>query len=216
MIHRRGRGGRGGLAEEASSLRVDVGEGGWVEYHESFLPADEADEVFRVLRRGVAWEQFRNHLWVFPRLTAFVADAGVAYRYSGVTHTGSGWPHELSDLRRRVEEVAAASFNGVLLNLYRDGNDSMGRHADAEPELGPSPLVASVSLGAVRTFVLRHRSRGHRRSGGHKRTYELAPGSLLLMGGTLQHFWVHELPKTRDPVGERLNLTFRNFVGRKD
>lgn len=185
---------------------VDLRDGGWIRYWERFLTPPEADRLFAALRRDVEWEQFRNHLWLFPRLTAFVADAGVVYRYSGVTHEGAGWPPDLLGLRRRIEKLTGASFNGVLLNLYRDGSDSMGRHADAEPVLGPNPIVASVSLGAVRSFVLRHgRSK-------EKRALDLAHGSLLLMGGTLQHHWTHELPKTNAAVGERINLTFRRFI----
>jgi alkylated DNA repair dioxygenase AlkB len=185
---------------------VALRDGGWIRYWEDFLAPCEADRLFAALRRDVPWAQFRNRLWVFPRLTGFVADAGVVYRYSGVSHVGSGWSPELSDIKVKVERRTGASFNGVLLNLYRDGTDSMGRHADAEPELGQNPLVASVSLGAVRPFVLRHRSSKE------KRALDLAHGSLLLMGGTLQHHWVHELPKTAQPVGERINLTFRSFL----
>jgi len=190
----------------ANGETVALRDGGWIRYWTDFLPTLEADQFFEALRREVPWEQFRNRLWTFPRLTAFTGDAGVIYRYSGVQHAGSGWTPSLLDIRRRVEQVTAASFNGVLLNLYRDGSDSMGRHADAESELGPNPLVASVSLGAVRTFVLRHTASKE------KRTLDLAHGSLLVMGGTLQHHWVHELPKTKDQVGERINLTFRRFI----
>lgn len=186
---------------------VALRDGGWVRYWPTFLSAVEADRFFVALRRDVPWEQLRNHLWTFPRLTAFAGDPGVVYRYSGVTHVGEGWSIDLLALRQRVEAVTGSTFNGVLLNLYRDGNDSMGRHADAEPELGPNPLVASVSLGAVRSFVLRHTASRE------KCRFELAHGSLLLMGGSLQHHWQHELPKSKDPVGERLNLTFRYFVG---
>jgi len=185
--------------------RIEARDGGWILYLEDFLPAAEADGFFTQLRAQVPWEQFRNRLWTFPRLTAFTADTGVVYRYSGVTHSGVGWTSPLLAIRERVEHAAEAPFNGVLLNLYRDGNDSMGRHADAEPELGQNPLVASVSLGAVRTFVLRHND-GHEKIG-----FDLAHGSLLVMGGTLQHHWKHELPKTKHPVGERINLTFRHF-----
>jgi len=187
---------------------VELRDGGWIRYWEQLLPPPDADRLLDTLRREVPWEQLRNHLWTFPRLTAFVGDAGVVYRYSGVTHAGSGWPSYLCAVRRRIQDIAGAHFDGVLLNRYRDGNDSMGRHADAEAELGPNPLVASLSLGAVRTFVLRHRTRRE------KRTLDLAHGSLLLMGGTLQHHWVHELPKTTQSVGERINLTFRRFAGR--
>jgi alkylated DNA repair dioxygenase AlkB len=185
---------------------IELRDGGWIRYWEHFLLEPEADRLFEALRRDVPWQQFRNRLWTFPRLTAFVADAGVVYRYSGVQHAGDGWAPGLLDVRRRAEQVTATTFNGVLLNLYRDGNDSMGPHADAELELGLNPLVASVSLGAVRPFVLRHKASKE------KRALDLAHGSLLLMGGTLQHHWVHELPKTKQPIGERINLTFRRFI----
>lgn len=190
----------------ATGDRVELRDGGWIRYWDRFLSRREADRLFATLRGQVPWEQLRNHLWTFPRLTAFAADPGVVYRYSGVTHTGAGWAPALADVRQCVERTAAAPFNGVLLNLYRDGRDSMGRHADAEPELGVNPLVASLSLGAVRGFVLRHEASGE------KRVVELAHGSLLLMGGTLQHHWTHALPKTKQPVAERINLTFRHFL----
>ena len=185
---------------------IALRDGGWIRYEPDFLPAPEADHLFAALRRDLPWAQFRNHLWTFPRLTAFTADVGIVYRYSGVSHVGSGWSSELLAIKGRVEEASGTFFNGVLLNLYRDGNDSMGRHADNEPELAENPLVASVSLGATRTFVLRHRA------GKESLHLDLAHGSLLIMGGTLQHHWVHELPKTRHPAGERINLTFRRFV----
>ena len=114
-------------------------DGGWIRYWARFLAATEAERLFAALRDSVPWEQFRNHLWTFPRLTAFVADAGLVYRYSGVTHTGEGWPAGLLAVRRQVERQSGARFNGVLLNLYRDGSDSMGRHADAEPRARPEP-----------------------------------------------------------------------------
>jgi alkylated DNA repair dioxygenase AlkB len=187
---------------------VELRDGGWLRYWEHFLAVSEADRLLEALRGDVPWEQFRNRLWTFPRLTAFIGDAGVVYRYSGVKHAGCGWPPNLLELRHRIEQLTATTFNGLLLNLYRDGNDSMGRHADAEAELGPNPLVASVSLGAVRSFVLRHKASKE------KRTLDLAHGSLLVMGGSLQHHWMHELPKTTQQVGERINLTFRRFIAR--
>ena len=196
----------GGPVTAATEDRVELRDGGWIRYWPRFLSQPKADRLFGWLRREVSWEQLRNRLWTFPRLTAFAADPGVVYRYSGVTHTGAGWAPALADVRRRIERTTGAQFNGVLLNLYRDGRDSMGRHADAEPELGVNPFVASLSLGAVRCFVLRHEASGE------KRVFELAHGSLLLMGGTLQHHWTHELPKTAGPVGERINLTFRRFI----
>jgi alkylated DNA repair dioxygenase AlkB len=106
-----------------------------------------------------------------------------------------------------VGELSGTEFNAVLLNLYRDGRDGMGWHADDEPELGRNPVIASVSLGAPRRFCLRHRRRKDL-----KLDLELPRGSLLVMAGPMQHHWVHALPKTRRPVGERINLTFRRVA----
>jgi alkylated DNA repair dioxygenase AlkB len=109
----------------------------------------------------------------------------------------------LAQLRTAVEAATGHRYNSVLLNYYRDGADSMGMHSDDEPELGPQPAIASLSYGATRTFVLRHK--------GSKRTlkFELADGNLLLMAGSLQQHWLHGINKTAKQVGARLNLTFR-------
>jgi alkylated DNA repair dioxygenase AlkB len=144
----------------------------------------------------------------FPRLTAWFADDGLVYRYSGVTHEGTGWLPELLDVKQRVEAASGASFNSLLLNLYRDGRDSIGFHTDAEPELGLKPVVASVSLGAVRQFILKHKKTGE------KLDFRLAHGSLLVMAGSCQHHWLHGVPKTDAVVGERINLTFREITAR--
>ena len=122
-----------------------------------------------------------------------------------MTHVGPGWTPTLLDAKRHVEAAAGAAFNSVLLNRYRGGRDSIGMHADDEPELGVNPVVASVSLGAVRTFVLRHRKSRE------KIALPLAHGSLLVMGGTCQRHWLHGVPKTEQPVGERINLTWRRI-----
>ena len=142
-------------------------------------------------------------------MTAWYADAGLTYSYSGVTHHAVAWTATLADIRRRVEQAAQTPFNSLLLNYYRDGNDSIGYHTDAEPELGVNPAIASISLGAVRQFVLKHiKTRD-------KLSLDLAHGSLLVMGGTCQHHWVHGVPKTKPAVGPRINLTFRNIVSGK-
>jgi alkylated DNA repair dioxygenase AlkB len=112
----------------------------------------------------------------------------------------------LLELKSRVESAAGAEFNSLLLNLYRDGRDSIGMHADDELELGVNPVIGSVSLGNVRRFVLRHKKRGERLS------FDLAHGSLIVMAGTSQHHWVHGVPKTVKPVGKRINLTFRTIL----
>ncbi len=186
---------------------IPLRDGGTLYYDETFFPRAEADALFERLRRDVPWRQEAGRGRPFPRLTAWFADPGLSYSYSGVTHHAQPWTPDLADVRRRVEAASGAAFNSLLLNLYRGGRDSIGFHADDEPELGPNPVVASVSLGAVRRFVLKHRRT--------RETIELplAPGSLLVMGGTCQHHWLHGVPKTAAPVGERINLTFRKIVG---
>jgi alkylated DNA repair dioxygenase AlkB len=136
-----------------------------------------------------------------PRLTAWHGDA--AYTYSGLTLTPLPFTPLLQQIRAGVESATGHRFNSVLLNYYRDGRDSMGMHSDDEPELGSTPAIASLSLGATRTFILRHkRSRQTAR-------IDLPDGSLLLMRGTLQQNWLHGINKTVRPIGPRLNLTFR-------
>ena len=137
-------------------------------------------------------------------------DPDAFYTYSGRTFTPNPWTPELLAIKERVDRAAGAAFNSVLVNYYRDGRDSMGEHADDEPELGPAPdnvLIASVSLGAPRRFVLRHRRSGATRE------WALGDGNLLVMGGTTQRHWRHRVPRTAVPVGPRMNLTFRVIVG---
>jgi alkylated DNA repair dioxygenase AlkB len=204
--------------------RIDILDGGTIYYDESFYRKEEADALFDELRADTPWQQERGRMGPFPRLTAWYADTGLTYTYSGVTHAAIPWTLSLAEVRRRVEEAAGRflpsphggrgaggegeplKFNSVLLNYYRDGQDSMGYHTDDEPELGVNPAIASISLGAVRQFVLKHPATGE------KLKYDLAHGSLLVMGGTCQHHWVHGVPKTKAAVGPRINLTFRNVI----
>ena len=183
-------------------------DGGTVRYDPGFLPPGEADRYLAYLLTRIAWEE-RQGLFghPLPRLTAWFADRGVDYRYSGVVHTGAGWDDVVEEIRRKVEEATAGRFNSVLLNRYRGGRDSVAWHADDEPELGETPLIASVSLGATRKFALKHKDSSDRRA------YLLAHGSLLVMGGTLQRHYLHALPKTTEAVGVRINLTFRWTAG---
>ena len=177
-----------------------------------FLPVAEATALLAHLTVAAAWEQRTIRLFgqAFPqpRLTAWYGDAGARYTYSGLAWEPRPWLPVLARLRQRLEAATHARYNSVLLNLYRDGRDSMGWHADDEPELGPAPAIASLSLGAVRRFRLRPRAGlAHAPLG-----IDLPPGSLLLMRGPTQQRWQHALPKTARPVGPRLNLTFR-WVG---
>ncbi len=183
---------------------TEVADGGAILFAPDFLSETEADQLFAKLVVDAAWRQERS-IWghMAPRLTAYYADPSVDYRYSGVTHEGVGWPENLTWVKDRIEKQVEESFNSVLLNLYRDGDDSMGFHADDEKELGENPTVPSLSLGATRSFVLRHKKSKQ------KLTYQLTHGSLLVMAGSLQHFWKHAIPKTKAKVGQRINLTFR-------
>jgi alkylated DNA repair dioxygenase AlkB len=186
--------------------RREIHDGGRLLYEAAFFPREEADALFVSLRDDIPWRQEAVGGRPLPRLNAWFADAGLTYRYSGLTHHGSGWPPGLVSLRRRIEDTSGAAFNSLLLNRYRDGTDSIGFHTDAEPELGSNPVVATASFGAEREFVLKH-----------KRTretlvYRLGHGSLLVMGGTSQHHWLHAVPKAPDAVGGRISLTFRRIV----
>ena len=183
-------------------------------FDSTFLPAAEAGALLAQLTADVAWEQ--RSIRIFgqeipqPRLTAWYGDAEARYTYSGLAWEPRPWLPALHALRQRLEAATGACFNSVLLNLYRNGRDSMGWHADDEPELGPAPAIASLSLGATRRFRLRPCRTGpaHAPFG-----LDLPGGSLLLMRGPTQRHWQHALPKTARPVGPRLNLTFRWVAG---
>ena len=178
----------------------------------AFLPEAEAETLLAQLTAEVAWEQ--RDIRIFgkampqPRLTAWYGDPAARYTYSGLIWEPRPWLPALHTLRRRIEAATSTRFNSVLLNYYRHGQDSMGWHADDEPELGPAPAIASLSLGATRRFRLRPR-------GGlayPPLALDLPHGSLLLMRGPTQQHWQHALPKTARLVGPRRNLTFR-WVG---
>ena len=180
----------------------------------AFLPPAEAAALLAHLTEAVAWEQRRITLFgqshPQPRLTAWYGDPDARYAYSGLAWEPRPWLPALAALLPRLEAVSGARFNSVLLNLYRDGRDSMGWHADDEPELGPAPVIASLSLGATRRFRLRPRPGGPAAA---PVALDLPAGSLLLMRGATQAAWQHALPKTARPVGPRLNLTFRWVAG---
>ncbi|MDH3693787.1 MAG: alpha-ketoglutarate-dependent dioxygenase AlkB [Gammaproteobacteria bacterium] len=178
-------------------------------YWPEFLSGREADRSFRFLRENIVWHIPRINLFgnaiQSPRMAAWYGDANAIYTYSGLTNHPLPWINELSELKYRLEQETQYQFNSVLANLYRDGNDSMGWHSDNEPELGVNPVIASMSLGGARRFVLRHK----KRKAIKPVTIELAHGSLLLMSGETQNYWRHSIPKIRKPVASRINLTFR-------
>ena len=194
----------GDLHRDEPTLRLDL-------YAQAF-DSEDAGRLFAALRRELHWEEKQIRLFgktiVSPRLSAWYGEPGTQYRYSGLTLEAAGWTPSLDEVRARVEALAGVSFNAVLCNLYRDEHDSMGLHADAEPELGPEPVIASVSLGAVRRFTMRPR----RPRDGKAFTLELPSGSVLLLSGPTQAHWRHGVPKESSPTGERINLTFRRIV----
>ena len=183
--------------------------GACLAFDPDWLGAGEAWALFEALHAQLPWE--RHRITVYgrtldaPRLSCWIGDA--AYTYSGTRFDPHPWPGALADVRARLERELHAGFNSVLANLYRDGRDSMGWHSDDEPELGVQPVIASLSLGATRRFVLKHRSDPSR-----KVALELPRGSLLLMRGATQANYRHALPRTAKPVGPRINLTFRRIT----
>jgi alkylated DNA repair dioxygenase AlkB len=184
--------------------------GAWLRLVEEFLAPGEADALFAALRDGIAWRQdsitIAGRSIPQPRLTAWFGDPDASYTYSGLRLAPAPWIEPLAALRRRVEQAASASFNSVLCNLYRDGRDSVGWHADDEPELGAEPLIASVSLGATRRFVMRPTRRAVDAS---PVELPLRHGALLVMGGATQRLYRHGVPKQPSVADPRINLTFR-------
>lgn len=180
-------------------------------YRPGWLPAERADALFEALLAQVPWEIHRIRLFGrevdSPRLSCWMGDADSVYRYSGVRHAPRPWLPALDEVRGRLRREAGFDFNSVLLNRYRDGRDAMGWHSDDEAELGRGPVIASLSLGATRRFVLKHR-----RDPSCRLALQLEHGSLLLMSGATQRHYRHALPRTAKPVGERINLTFRRIV----
>ncbi|BDU20218.1 alpha-ketoglutarate-dependent dioxygenase AlkB [Dyella sp. GSA-30] len=177
----------------------------WVPH---WLAPDEAGQWLADLRDAIPWEVHRIRIFGrevdSPRLSCWIGDADASYTYSRTRFEPHPWTTPLSALRERIEAACATRFNSVLANLYRDGNDSMGWHSDDEAELGSQPVIASLSLGAARSF--RFRSRDDRRT---VRSLELPSGSLLCMAGNTQRVYQHDLPKRRGMRDARLNLTFR-------
>lgn len=185
----------------AGMQTIELADGGIILLEEGFIPPDMADRYFVELRDTVPWEQKQalfGHLQ--PRLTASYGDEGVTYRYSGTENLAIPWTPTLLEIKTKIEAIQGR-YNYCLLNRYRSGADSVGMHADDEPEEGN--IIGSLSLGAARTFRIKHNKSKV------TRTFDLGHGTLLIMAGTMQQFWKHEVPKTTANAGERINLTFR-------
>lgn len=177
-------------------------------YFPAFLSREEADSLFLELLQNIPWQQDeisvygKKHLQ--PRLTALYGNEGKPYSYSNIKMQPHNWTLPLQKIKSLVENICETYFTTVLLNYYRDGNDGNGWHADNEKELGINPIIASLSLGAERNFQLKHNL-----DSSQKKNIVLENGSLLLMKGSTQHFWKHQVPKTAKTIGSRINLTFR-------
>ena len=193
------------VSSQLTPIPIEDGELGWLA--QLALPYDN-DTVLARLLAETDWKA--EHITLFgrqvlqPRLTAWHGDA--PYTYSGLRLEPLPFTPLQREIKAAVEAASGRRFNSVLLNYYRDGADSMGMHSDDEAELGPSPAIASLSFGAARTFILRHKRT--------KQTLkvDLTSGSLLLMTGATQHHWQHGINKSGRPMGPRINLTFR-YIG---
>lgn len=181
--------------------------GGEYIYIPDFFAREEANGYFNTLLNDIKWKQESMTMYgkdiKFPRLTAWYGENDKPYSFSGITLNPHQWTKPLLSIKSKIEPLAQTNFNSVLLNLYRDGNDSISWHTDAEKELGINPIIASVNFGATRKFQLRHKNTKE------KIELQLSHGSLLIMGGQMQHYWQHQVPKTKQVVTERINLTFR-------
>ena len=201
------------MAAEAALQRKDASNllpyDGEVILHEGVLEGPEADRLFAELMEVTPWRQetatVMGRRLPIPRLTAWHGERG--YVYSGIRMEPAPWNAPLLRLKGIAQKVAAQDFNSVLLNLYRNGRDSVSWHADNEPGLGREPVIASLSLGALRRFQLKHRRTKALVS------LDLPHGSCLVMAGATQHHWLHQIPKTARLVGPRINLTFRRMTG---
>lgn len=176
-----------------------------------FFTMRDSDHYLELLTEEIQWRQepivIMGRTIMQPRLTALYGESGKPYRYSGITMTPHPWTPILLDIKTRIESVANHRFTTALLNLYRNGEDSMGWHSDDEKELGRHPVIASVSFGAARTFQLRHRTDTSIRV-----DIVLEHGSLLIMRGPTQHHWLHRLPKRTRISEPRINITFRTIL----
>ncbi len=173
----------------------------------SFFDSKIADNYLDVFKSRIQWKQESMNMYgkkvLFPRLTSWYGESDKAYSFSGIKLNPNPWIDELIEIKKMIEPLCEVEFNSVLLNLYRDGNDSISWHTDAEKELGINPIIASVNFGAERKFQIRHNH--------SLETHDiiLKHGSLLIMRGELQHYWKHQVPKQINITKERINLTFR-------
>ncbi len=198
------------LFDDGSEPEELLAHGGSAVLYRSVVDPGVADRLCRELGEQILWDQPTIRMYgktmLQPRLVAWFGDAGMNYSYSGTTMHPQPWLPTLVGLKAECERLAGVRFNSALANLYRDGQDSVAWHADDEPELGVDPVIASLSLGDVRRFRLRHTDTRDVVS------IDLPTGSVVVMSGRCQAEWMHEVPKTKRQVGARINLTFRRIM----
>lgn len=179
------------------------------QYYDAWLNKQTADALLETLSQQLCWQEETFFIYGrkirVPRLVAWVADPGCDYTYSGIKHTPQAWTPTLQQLKERLNNEFNLTLNSVLANFYRNNHEYMGWHRDNEPSIVRHSVIASISLGAARKFLLRHRISKE------KHVIKLAAGSLLLMLGNCQEEWEHCLPKTKSALGPRINLTFRTM-----
>ena len=184
-----------------------------VTYYESFFPVENSDRLLDSLINQIQWKQntirFYGKESLVPRLEAWYGDPGMSYSYSGIRMDPLPWTEDLLEIKKIIEPVSRTTFNSVLINFYRDGKDRVAWHSDDEKELGEKPIIGSVSFGAERKFKLRHKKY---RENGLRSEIMLKHGSFLLMSGSTQSHWTHEIPRTAKPLGPRVNLTYRKIT----
>lgn len=184
-----------------------------IQYVANAFTAREADRLFQSLLDVIPWRTatltIAGQKRPLPRLQCWMADQGRSYSYSGLKLSPHPWNPDVLRIKARLEQLCEHSFNSVLLNYYRDGSDSVSWHADDETELGPNPIVASVSLGAQRTLEFKPKFNLTT----PKKQIVLGSGSILIMGKTIQNNWLHQLPKISGTIHPRISLTFRNHQG---
>jgi len=180
-----------------------------VTFYENFFTPEESNKLYKSLTDKIQWQQdqikFYGQLIDLPRLTAWYGDPNFSYTYSGIPMNPNPWSEDLLFIKDRIEKESGVKFSSCLLNLYRTGKDSVNWHQDNEKELGQNPIIGSVSFGEVRPFQLKHLDREDLK----KVNIPLTHGSFLLMKGTTQHYWKHQIPKTTRQINPRINLTFR-------
>ena len=196
---------------ELTTTKFDLPDADIILFNE-FFTKTESEKLYKNLIEKINWQQYTIKMFGKilnqPRLTAFYGEENKPYAYSGLKLTPNPWIEDLLFIKSRITKTAQINFSSVLLNYYRNGQDSMGWHSDNEKELGQNPVIGSISFGETRLFQLRHLTRKDLK----KVDIKLTNGSFLLMKGQTQHYWEHQIPKTSKHITPRINLTFRTIV----